>query len=315
MPQSLVLPVPPFVPLGFVTGRMIGMMIGIVSLAFGSMMVGLMLRGSAFGAAGRAVLVGGAISMAIGVAVLLVDRHNQRRRTRATHAALVGARGSGEPSSLERAIDEELHAAALRDRLALRRSGTDASWRQFRDAVAARTGSPPSTIVDASFDPKAESLPPPAATLLEPEPIDESQPGMLISAAIFGGLALLSLMGRGAAGGSLFSQGWGTLVFVALAAYFLSRSPKVRNAIPVLRGTGRDLVAGPGWIRQRDGSRWTVADSTAILFAALKNGTVVLRLIGPPGVRDLRFASAKDPDFCMLWERWTTAEPRLELTG
>lgn len=54
MPQSLVLPVPPFVPLGFVTGRMIGMMIGIVSLAFGSMMVGLMLRGSAFGAAGRA---------------------------------------------------------------------------------------------------------------------------------------------------------------------------------------------------------------------------------------------------------------------
>jgi hypothetical protein len=315
----LVLRLPTVLPLGFLTGRMFLMMALVTSLAVGSMLVGLILRGGTLGVPGRAVLLGGAMSVGIGVTVILMGRQTVRRQVQASRAALAG-RGpdgvEGQPMSAERAIVEELHEAVLRDRIALRKSRTHANWLQFRETVAARTGSVPSTIVDLSYSEGADPLPPPATTLFEPEPIDESQSGMLIPAVIFGALALLSVIEGGAGRGTFFSRGWGTLVFAALCVYFLSRSPKVRNAIPILRDTGRDLVAGPGWIRDRKGSRWTVDDSTAILFApTTKNGALTLRLVGPSGVRDLGFASAKDPDFRMLWERWTTTEPRLELNA
>ncbi len=319
MQRTISLPLPTVVPLGFQTGRMILMMALVTSLAVGSMLVGLILRGGTLGIPGRAVLLGGAMSVGIGVTVMLIGRQTVRRQVQTSRAARAGTGSDGvegQPMSAERAIVEELHAAILRDRIALRKSGGHANWLRFRETVAARTGSAPSTIVDAVYGEGTNPLPQPATTLIEPEPIDESQSGMLFPAAIFGVLALFSVMEGGTGRGTLFSRGWGTLVFAALCVYFVSRSPKVRNAIPILRDTGRDLVAGPGWIRDRTGSRWTIADSTAILFApTTKHGAVTLRLVGPHAVRDLRFASVKDPDFRMLWERWTTTEPRLELNA
>jgi hypothetical protein len=83
----------------------------------------------------------------------------------------------------------------------------------------------------------------------------------------------------------------------------------------MMRDTGRDLVAGPGWVRDRK-RRWTVADSLAI-FQCTRRGRkspgVFVRLIGPAGVRDIQFANLKNPDLAMFWERWMHPKPRLDL--
>lgn len=197
-----------------------------------------------------------------------------------------------------------IHAAIGRDEVRFMPGASDRAWRPLID-VAPR----PIAVVDSRVAP---DLPPAQSNLLEPEAVMPSEGGLLVGAAIFLVLGVVSLFGSGP------SRWWNILVFFALVAYFLSRHPRVRQAVPALRGVGR-IIAGPGWVRV--GSRpllWTVEDS--ILLVLCKGGAsgpsaVFARLVGPSGVQDITFASARDPDFLLLWERWTTTAPRLELAG
>jgi hypothetical protein len=231
------------------------------------------------------------IPMLVYLTATLMIHRNARRRAKA-HVAT-----AAEPWSAA------IHSIAGHDVITLAMKSSERLW-----APLAERKPRPIAVVDAAL-----TVPPPNqnAALLEEEPITPSQGGMLIAAGIFLLLGTFSLFGRGVA------RWWNILVFFSLAAYFLSRHPGVRNAVPVLRNTGTDLIAGPGWVRQaKSGKRWTVADSIALVMrgnSSAKQPSVVVRLIGRAGVRDVRFASANDPDFLLWWERWTTTSPRLEL--
>lgn len=82
--------------------------------------------------------------------------------------------------------------------------------------------------------------------------------------------------------------------------------------------TTRGIVrAGPGWVDDRMGRRWTVEDSVLIIRALTpaKNSNYHAILLGPQGFITIPIARGRGPAFVNLWQRWTTSEPRLELAG
>ena len=179
-----------------------------------------------------------------------------------------------------------------------------ARWRALLD----RAGRP-RTVLHAELVPSVRGIEL-RPELLEPEAINQSQYGAMVIAVMFGWFAVMN--------GLNFQVGgwWKSLLFGSVAVVFLLRVPRIRDRIPMLRDTGRDLVAGPGWLRDRRSRRWTVADSMAIVFRTHKGRTkpgVIVRFIGPAGVRDVSFENAANPDFALLWERWMHPRPRLDL--
>lgn len=165
---------------------------------------------------------------------------------------------------------------------------------------------PPTVLLDEVLAPTMMELRAPEA-LLEPEPINQSMREALLFAGIMAFFALQNTFTSGA------QTWWRAIVFWLAAGVFALQVPAIRDRIPGLRQEGQDLVAGPGWLRDRT-RRWTVADSTAIVFRTRdRKPGVVIRFIGPQGVRDVQFASPDNPDLRLLWERWTHPQPRLEL--
>ncbi|MFO0828382.1 MAG: hypothetical protein U0572_09545 [Phycisphaerales bacterium] len=148
--------------------------------------------------------------------------------------------------------------------------------------------------------------------LLEPEAINQSARGAAFACGMFVYFAALKALD--------YKSGdwWLVVVYLFGAMVFLLRVPKVRDAVPMLRDTGRDLVAGPGWLRDKKSRRWTVDDSIAIVQRTRKGRKrpgVWVRMIGPAGVRDFQFASFDNPDLAMFWERWMHPKPRLDLVA
>jgi len=101
------------------------------------------------------------------------------------------------------------------------------------------------------------------------------------------------------------------MAFVALVT--LLRVPFIWYRLPISRSGRKSLLAGPGWLRDPKGRIWTIRDSTILVVPAAEQGGVMVRLIGPAGVRDVRFGSAADPEFTALWRLWTHRDPRPEL--
>ncbi len=63
-------------------------------------------------------------------------------------------------------------------------------------------------------------------------------------------------------------------------------------------------VAGPGSLQER-GRRWTVEDSTMVISALPRKGSLRAWVVGPAGDMSLLFARPDHPDFVKLWQRWT----------
>ena len=82
--------------------------------------------------------------------------------------------------------------------------------------------------------------------------------------------------------------------------------------------TTRGLVsAGPGWVDDRTGRRWTVEDSVMIVQALspAKKPNYQAIMLGPQGAVALPIGRGDGPEVIDLWQRWTTPEPRVDLAG
>lgn len=287
-------PLPPHLATGFERVRQFAQYLGICGIILASMTISQMLSA-------RPLVTRWPILAAAGLIPLLAYLIATTAGYRSTRGA--AARHVPEP---ERPWTTAIQACVARDGTTLSKAASEQVWR----SLLARSDRP-RAVADARI---ANDLPEAPDALLEPESIEPSQRGMVIVAALFGVLAGISLFDGGP------SRWWNITIFVALAGFFAVRHPAVRNAFPGLRNTGRDLIAGPGWVAEaKRGTRWTIDDSLLLVqcqSATTKPGAspaIMVRLIGPPGVRDIQFASSKDPDFQLLWERWTTPKPRLDL--
>jgi hypothetical protein len=299
-PRFRFVPLPKHSSLGSSVVRNIGGYLAIVAMVASSIAVSLVLaRGSV--RIPLPVLLGAAIMPTVAyLLATLIGHLSAMRSSRAERASLDG--------SDAHQWSARVYDCIARDPLTLSREGSARAWRAMLDASAG--GPRPIAIIDERL---RDTLAAPTRELLEAESIEPSQSGLLIVSVMFLALATISIFG------GLGNRSWNVVIFVTLSLYFASRHPPVRNALPILRNTGRDLIAGPGWVAQnKKGNRWTVDDSLLILFrrgarTSAAKTAIVVRLIGPPGVRDIHFASPEDPDFRMLWERWATEQPRLEL--
>lgn len=153
-----------------------------------------------------------------------------------------------------------------------------------------RVPNSPLVVAEVAFAP---SLPRIQTELLEPGPIEPSQRGLLAGTAVCPVLAVMF------SSDARSHRRWDILVIVSLATYFRLHHPPICNALPVLRNSCRDLITGPGWRGQlKRRSRWTAGDSLMILFrlgadrnadamSRDANSSLVVRMTGPPGVRDI----------------------------
>lgn len=265
--------------------------LGTIALIAASMYVSAMLKG---GVPSRYIAIGAGIAALVYAVVVLFVIGSRRA------GAVAYIRDHASPWGV--AVAE-----CTRDAKAFwSESRVDATWRRLLDRPDR-----PRTIVDSELAEVIATIPM-HADLLEPEPIAQSERGLLIPAALFLWLAVTSYFDRRP------DIWWRVIVFSGLSIWFLSRVPEIRNRVPLLRETGRDLVAGPGWLRRRDGLRWTAADSMAIVMRQAHRGRpkgVIIRFIGPIGVRDVSFASVGTRDFALLWQRWMHPQPRLDLSA
>jgi hypothetical protein len=277
--------------------RQMATVAGIMGLMLTSMWVSLVLSGGLQRTV-RAATIGAGIAFVIYAVVTLI------RASRRGHRADEFIAECGAPWGV--AVAE-----CARDAPAFgSRAAADDVWRR----LLLRPGCP-RVLVDETLAPKIAAIPI-VAELLEPEPIAESKRGMLVPAFVFVWLTGMSFLDRRP------DIWWRLVVYPLLAIWFFSRVPAIRDRIPLLRATGRDLVAGPGWLRRKDDRRWCSNDSLAIVMRSThrhrrsKRATgVVVRFVGPVGVRDVTFASVATRDFELLWQRWTHPNPRYDLTA
>lgn len=106
--------------------------------------------------------------------------------------------------------------------------------------------------------------------------------------------------------------------FLVLAAMALSWFTSVLGERFAALKTTRGLVrAGPGWVDDRSGRRWTVEDSVMIIRAVshAKKARYQAILLGPKGAITIPVGRCDGTAFINLWQRWTTPLPRLDLAG
>lgn len=302
-------PLPPHSALGAQVVRNLGMYVLIIGLVSGSVSVRQSLAKQSL--LGRPVIWLGVMAIPIFAYVIgtLIGHASAGRRAKRELAALSDHPDRAHP---DLAWSAAIYGCVSRDPITPFMPESARVWRSLLEGDASSPR--PIAVVDEQL---REGLAESTDDLLEPESIEPSQNGMVAVAILFLVLASLSVVQGGG------SRWWNLLVFGTLSAYFISRHPPVRNALPILRDTGRDLVAGPGWVAQtKQDNRWTVEDSMMLILRRgakarrpVETTPIVVRLIGPPGVRDIQFASMKDPDFRQLWERWATSKPRLDLVA
>ena len=83
----------------------------------------------------------------------------------------------------------------------------------------------------------------------------------------------------------------------------------------ILKTTRGIVRAGPGFVDDRNGRRWTVEDSVLIVreLAPHKKPLYQAVLLGPQGSIFIPIGRANGQAFINLWQRWTTPNPRLDL--
>lgn len=108
-----------------------------------------------------------------------------------------------------------------------------------------------------------------------------------------------------------------SLVPAVLLCLILITRPKIRNQIPGLRRESRGLLAGPGFVRDRQDRIWKAGQAMMLVRpAAGKIGVkqpVQAIIFGAQGAVALNFNSINEPDFKRLWRFWNHQTPRPEL--
>ncbi len=197
-------------------------------------------------------------------------------------------------------------------------------WSKLRNADAAaaapviRDGQPGRiAFVAASLAPSLVAHTAPQA-LLEPEEIGHS----FSRRQAWFVLLPLFFIGRGAVAKVLSGtplEWYDLLSLLAFGAFLLTAVAWFASALgekfSALKTTRGIVRAGPGWVDDTAGRRWTIQDSVLIIqeLAPAKKPHYQAILIGPMGLFALPIARGDGPAFINLWQRWTTQKPRLDL--
>lgn len=296
LPDTLVEPLPALPILGGLNSARTGRLLFGVGIAVGMMAIVflLMRRTPPLAVLGVMALV----MFSVWSIVLIVSQNVARRRRERLYGV--------HPTPLTRAILDAVQPFDVFKPTSI----IDARWKRLLAEV-----NPPGTptwrrtVIDRSI---AETLVevPLTGDLLEPESINESDFANRFSAAMFLVFGIQRLMPP------VTPEWWWGIFFLGMSVVMTLRIPAVRDRIPILRDILVDVVAGPGWVQDRRGRRWTVENSIALIVlpsTRRRRRGVRVRLIGPDGVRDLRFERADNIDFRLLWERWMHRRPRLDL--
>jgi hypothetical protein len=143
---------------------------------------------------------------------------------------------------------------------------------------------------------------------LEPEFVVAGMP--MTGIQLLGWLFIMMLAVRDAA---LQGQGWlPALLMLPFLLTLLFSSPRVRRLLPGFRAEQFAYIAAPGVVKHHRKGVWKIDDSV-MLVGSLGGETLEVQLIGPRQTAFLAFASAEDPDFIALWQRWNHPHPRPEL--
>jgi hypothetical protein len=104
---------------------------------------------------------------------------------------------------------------------------------------------------------------------------------------------------------------WGVFALFAIA-WFTSALGERFSILKTTRGIVR---AGPGFVDDRNGRRWTVEDSVLIVRELAPHNKPLYQavLLGPQGSIIIPIGRAGGQAFINLWQRWTTPNPRLDL--
>lgn len=143
--------------------------------------------------------------------------------------------------------------------------------------------------------------------LLEEEPISGTSFRYARLMSVFFG-AMAVFFGSEAVFGSMASNLWVAVVFLILAA--MPWWSRIEGRSDAAR------IVGAGWVRVTKGRKkgvWTVGDALLwVRQASPYSKTIRVSVVGQNQTLKLSFDSVADPEFIVLWQRWT-GTPRLEL--
>ncbi len=180
-------------------------------------------------------------------------------------------------------------------------------WNEIVRTLRDAGSEPPATIAEESIRGELEAIPM-VADLIEPEFIVSSRPlgraayGFMLVYFLF--MFAFSLVSRSITNAAIF----GVLLLSTVVS-----APRLKKWFPALREEGRAPVAAPGIVRDAHGRRWVRNQAVLVVQRTRSKGPVWATLVGPLGLLRLSFASARDPDFINLWQRWNHPHPRPEL--
>lgn len=101
--------------------------------------------------------------------------------------------------------------------------------------------------------------------------------------------------------------------FLLLGSVFLKDIPWFNRWWRKIRRQSMRTIVGPGFLVTR-GKVWSRDDSVLILYDPRRTDwRVEAALVGPEGVRRLRFDGRRDPDLKTLWQAWAHPRPRVDL--
>jgi hypothetical protein len=192
----------------------------------------------------------------------------------------------------------------------VRRFGQLWSWEEISTRLDAAGIERPHAIVDVALEPRLRDIERPAH-MLEPETILPSSnltmPMTVGFITLYAALATLQL----AAG-----HFWTGLTMLGMGAFFVVMIPAVRDRLRNFHPQEGRVVAGQGWVSDRNERTWTVADSVMVVSAGANDQPPIqVTFTGPAGVMTLTYINEGDPDFVKLWQRWNHPDPRPGLAG
>lgn len=254
------------------------------------------------------ILIAFAIALGVGAAILAVISLLRRRIRRHRSKVPAGAR-SLEPDALARSIREMLIDLNM-DRQLVFSFARPFSWERF-EAMRTRRGLPHlKIVVDESLRGVLSRLERPVH-LLEPECITPQTERSVRTTVAF---AILTVLAGAVTAVALLNGKLGLAAMWGAGTIALLVSvPVVRRMLPFI-GDEVFPVGGPGYVELTvaPGQRWTVEDSTLLVWARSAQGPVRVCLVGPAGRLALVFSRPDGPEFVRLWQRWAHPQPRLE---
>ena len=155
-------------------------------------------------------------------------------------------------------------------------------------------------------------------TLFEPASLAEGgRPSWSVRAFVLLGAAIVVILGPmvmfGLVGVPILAAIPCSAPFLLVGGVFLKDIPWFTRWRRKVRRQSMRTIVGPGFLVTR-GQVWSRDDSVLLLHDPRQTDwRVEAALVGPEGVRRLRFHDRRDPDLKALWQAWAHPRPRVDL--